>query len=207
MLTLHLLRHGATAPETPWRFLGRRDLPLSDLGRLQARAWGRALAGVPFAAAFCSPLSRARDTAALILEGRELTVTVLPDLTEIGLGALDGLTREEAEARFPGLYRERGLDLERFRPPGGENFAEARDRAWACLEAALAGLDGPVLAVAHAGVNRAILCRILDLPLARLFDLGQDPGCANVLEWGPAPRVLLLNEPARGPEHEADPAA
>lgn len=200
MLTLHLLRHGATTPETPWRFLGRRDLPLSDLGREQARAWGRVLAGVPFTAAFCSPLSRTRDTAALVLAGRELSAAPLDGLAEIQLGALDGLTKAEAEARFPGQYAARGLDLERFRPPGGESFADVQERAWACLETALDGLSGHVLAVAHAGVNRAVLCRVLGLPLSRLFDLGQDPGCANVLDWSRNPRLVRLNEPAPLPD-------
>ena len=36
--------------------------------------------------------------------------------------------------------------------------------------------------VAHAGVNRVILCRVLGMDLANLFRLGQDYGSLNLLE-------------------------
>jgi probable phosphoglycerate mutase len=39
-----------------------------------------------------------------------------------------------------------------------------------------------VAVVAHGGTNRALLCRALGLPLARLLTLGQDYGALTVLE-------------------------
>nr|MBC8393812.1 histidine phosphatase family protein [Deltaproteobacteria bacterium] len=41
---------------------------------------------------------------------------------------------------------------------------------------------GQVLIVAHAGVNRVILCHILGMPLANLFRLGQDYGGLNIID-------------------------
>lgn len=192
---LHLLRHGATAPEEPWRFLGQRDLPLSDLGRSQARWWRGRLADVPFVVACCSDLARCRETAEIVLQGRSPALQVLPGLREIGLGQWDGLSKDEVRARFPGQYEARGADLAHYRPAGGESFADLQARAWAALEPFLAG-PGPLLVVAHAGVIRVLLCRALGLPLDRLFDLALDPGCRSVLEWeAGGARLGLSNEP------------
>jgi probable phosphoglycerate mutase len=194
-LTVHLLRHGAVEPETPWRFLGRREVPLSAEGRAQARFWREALADVPFQAAWCSDLGRCRETASIILAGRKITIEPLPGLGEIDLGQWDGLSREEVRQRFPGQYEARGRDLAGFRPPGGESFQNLQDRAWAALVPRLERAEGHALVVAHAGTNRALLCRILDMPLGHVFRLGQDSGCRNVLDWrSDGPRLLLLNQ-------------
>jgi probable phosphoglycerate mutase len=41
---------------------------------------------------------------------------------------------------------------------------------------------GSVLIVAHAGVNRVILCHVLGMPLANLFRLDQDYGALNMID-------------------------
>ncbi|WP_156921053.1 histidine phosphatase family protein [Fundidesulfovibrio putealis] len=199
-LTVYLLRHGQTIPETPWRFLGQRDVPLSDAGRAQAAAWRDALSGVDFAGACCSDLARCRDTAAIILEGRELTATPVAELREISLGEWDGLSVADVKSRYPGLYEERGADIAGFRPPGGESFADLSGRAWTALGTILATAetgDNPeanLLVVAHAGVNRTIMARVLGMPLENLFRLDQDHGCLNILRFGSSePRLVRAN--------------
>jgi len=182
-LTLHLLRHGATEPETPWRFLGQRDLPLSAEGRAQAEAWRKALADVPFTHAVCSDLTRCRETARIVLAERGLQVEPLPGLREIDLGAIDGLSREEVDVRFPGLYEERGLDLAQFRPPDAESFVDLAARAGQAVERLAESLSGDVLAVTHAGVIRVLLCRALGISLENLFRLDVAPCSLTTLRW------------------------
>jgi len=205
-LTLFLMRHGQTAPETPWRFLGQRDAALSDTGRAQAAAWRNALSGVDFAGAWCSDLARCRDTAAIVLKGRKLTATPVAGLREISLGEWDGLPVADVKSRYPGLYEARGADIAGFRPPGGESFADLSRRTWDALEDILriARTAEPVvdgnnpganlLIVAHAGVNRAIMARLLGMPLENLFRLDQDHGCLNILFFGSGqPRLTRAN--------------
>jgi broad specificity phosphatase PhoE len=53
---------------------------------------------------------------------------------------------------------------------------------------------GNVLLVAHAGVNRLILCEVLGVPTANLHAIAQDYGCLNIIEYtGARTRLKLLN--------------
>lgn len=204
-LALHLMRHGATGHESSRRYLGQRDVPLSDLGRAQAGLWREALGSVDYAGAWCSDLARCRETARIVLEGRMIEAAPLARLREIALGEWDGLGVEEVKAGYPGQYEARGADLAGFRPPGGESFGDAARRAWSALERILASAAGlqraTVLVVAHAGINRTLLCRLLGMPLDRLFRLGQDSACLNIVEFrGGEPVLQALNlAPGRVP--------
>lgn len=193
---IYLLRHGEIETGMVRRFVGQRDLPLTDLGERQAARWAEELAGIPFGRVMSSDLGRCRRFAELVA-GRppeELTA-----LREISLGAWEGLTAEEVRHRFPGQYEARGRDLAGFRPEGGESFRDLAGRAWPAIDA-LADEDRDVLVVAHAGVNRTVICRALDIPLDHLLRLGQDYGSLNLLArrekvW----QLVVLNLPPGGP--------
>lgn len=190
-----LLRHGEIPQAEPRRFVGQRDLPLSDKGRRQAKAWALVLAKLPIAGAWCSDLARCRETAALALAQTGLAATPLSGLREISLGRWEGLTTEEVRQRFPEEFTRRGADLAGVAPSGGESFLEAQERAWAALQGVVTRHSGLLLVVAHAGVNRALICRVLGLPVGELFKLGQDYCGLNILEFpqsGPA-RLAALN--------------
>ena len=184
MSTLFLLRHGAIVQQEPRRFIGQTDHPLTEAGRRQAALWREAFSDVPFACAVASDLCRCRETAAIILDGREMPVRPEPRLREIALGAFEGLTVDEVRDRYPGAYERRGCDIAGFCPEGGESFAEVQDRAVAALTE-LEPVCGNVLVVAHGGVNRTVLCHALGIDLRRLFRLGQDYCRLNLLDLGP----------------------
>lgn len=141
------------------------------------------LAGRGLARLLCSPLSRCMESAGIVGMALGLEPEVVPNLREIGLGVWEGLTVEEVRERFSGDYEARGRDLARFRPAGGESFADLERRAWAAFEV-LSDFKSPQAIVAHGGVNRVLLCRILGMPLENLFRLGQDYGCVNVVRTG-----------------------
>lgn len=187
--TLLLLRHGEITQAAPTRFVGQRDLPLTPRGRAQAQAWSTLLARLPLAGAWCSDLSRCRDTAALALSLSNMPATALPALREIHLGGWEGLTQDEVRQRFPGEHERRGLDLANTIPCGGESFGQAQQRFLEALRHICAQASalpaGPVLVVAHGGVIRAALCHILGLRLDSLFRLGQDYCGLNILHATP----------------------
>lgn len=191
---LYLVRHGAIVRSAVKTYIGQLDIPLSEEGVEQAfalRAW---LQPVPFARVLSSDLDRAQHTARIIAGARAESIETHPAFREIDLGEWEGRTFSEMEQQFPAQYAARGRDIENWRPPGGESFADCRARVINALHAILASAQGNILLVAHAGVNRLILCEVLGIPVARLHTIGQDYGCLNIIDFSPArARVKLLN--------------
>ncbi|MDR3517921.1 MAG: histidine phosphatase family protein [Azospirillaceae bacterium] len=195
---LFLVRHGATDHSGRRRYLGQTDIPLNDRGYEQAQILRDWFLPHAIDAAFCSDLSRSRRTAEIIVTGRGPAVVARRDLREIAMGVWDDRSFAEIAAQFPDDVRARGQDIAHFRVAGGESFADCHDRARSALADILRAVPGNVLVVGHAGLNRALLCGLLGMPLANLFRLGQDPGCINVVRPAggngePGIRVDLLN--------------
>ena len=107
------------------------DVPLSDLGRRQAEAFGRWLAtqgddNRPDVV-LSSPYVRAVDTAKGVLATAGLDLKVHQDerLRERELGILDLLTHEGVKSRFPEEFvRRQRLGKFYHRPPGGESWVD-----------------------------------------------------------------------------------
>ena len=191
---IYLLRHGEIESEGTRRFIGRTDPPLSDRGRNQARFWRDAFSETGFAGIFCSDLMRSTDTARIISENRAEKPQPLADLREIDLGEWDGLAMAEVRKQHPDAWRKRGEELAAFRPPGGESFGDLQARVLRVFDRIAEKNTGDVLIVAHAGVNRVLLCRVLSMDLAHLFRLGQDDACLNLIDTARRPfRTALMN--------------
>jgi probable phosphoglycerate mutase len=191
---IFLLRHGEVEGDSERRFIGQSDPPLSKAGRHHARAWNKTLAPIEWEAVFCSDLRRAEETARIIAGGKKKVIQIMPELREIYLGQWEGLSVAYVRRHFPEKWRKRGENLSSFRPPRGESFKDLQNRVAPAFEAVAGKLKGHGLIVAHAGVNRVILCHVLGMPLANLFRLGQDYGALNIIDCGEnSCRVLSLN--------------
>jgi broad specificity phosphatase PhoE len=189
-----LLRHGRTEWNDARRLQGRADVPLSADGRAQVRAWCLPvdLAGAKFVA---SPLARATETAQLLAG---VAPVIEPDLVEMDWGQWEGETftslRETVGAAFAAAEA-RGLD---FRPPGGESPRDVQRRV-ARWFACIAGEAGPIVAVTHNGVLRALLAQLTGWPMLGKppVRLGRD--CAHLMEVAPTGAVYATawNVPLR----------
>lgn len=178
---LLLLRHGDIGEAFRGRYLGQSDPPLSHRGREQAAWWAGELAGIGLQRILTSDLGRARTTAEIIAQGRELVPRLVPALREIDLGAWEGLERSQVARRWPEAHSARGRDLAGFRPPEGESFADLADRVWPVI-AALSREPGPSLVVTHAGVIRVVVCRLMGAPLQEIFRLDLEPAGLTILD-------------------------
>jgi broad specificity phosphatase PhoE len=157
-----LARHGQSDWNATRRWQGHADRPLTDKGRAQATALAERLAHIELDAVYSSDLRRASDTAQVVAEAQGLELVQLPELREVDVGAWSGLTRDEAEERFPeGFARWR----EGF--PGwddGESYDDMAQRViGAVVEIALAQEGGRALVVSHGGPIRAIHAAALGL--------------------------------------------
>jgi phosphoserine phosphatase len=189
-----LARHGETAGNVEGRHQGQGfDIPLSEEGRSQARALGARLALEPLARAVASPLARARGTAELALGLRADMLRLEPAFVEIAHGAWEGRLFSEIREQDADLQRAWREAPHTVTLPGGESFHQVEARAWPAFCAACEGLgeDDTLLVVTHDGVNRALLCRILGLPLSRVWAFRQAPTCLNLLE-GADPEHLVV---------------
>lgn len=152
MRKIYLIRHGRPDfPEGEHICLGSSELPLGQLGRLQACLLGLEL-GDRVSAVFSSPLSRARETALSLSP----EIHVLPGLAEQYAGDWDGLSFELIRRQWPELYMARGRDRE-LPMPGAEEAGAALERFTAAVVEALSSSDGDIAIVAHRSVNRLFL--------------------------------------------------
>lgn len=194
-----LARHG----ETPWnaegRYQGQIDIPLSPVGEGQARALGERLADVRIDRAVASPLSRARTTAEFALgSARAAQLATDAGLMEIAHGTWEGLLASEIRDRDPERLRAWRDAPESVLMPEGESLQMVLDRAWPAFARATAdlGADDTLLVVAHDAVNRVLLCRILGIPLSKLWSFRQAPATLNLLEGADVDtlEVVRLND-------------
>jgi broad specificity phosphatase PhoE len=153
--TLLLARHGETDWNRARRWQGHADRPLTKLGRAQAVALADRLSDIALDALYSSDLRRSRETAEAVALPQALEVIELPALREVDVGSWEGLTRDEAEAKFPEGFRRwlaggTGWD-------DGETYADMSRRVLSAVDQIASDHGGGrVLIVSHGGPIRAI---------------------------------------------------
>lgn len=172
--TIDLVRHA----ESAWVekadkmsvsvFGGRMNsVPLSDLGRRQAKAFGTYRRRERFqpTAFYASPAVRATQTHNLSLETfggvGKYTLKTLDHFMELDWGAWEGQPRSlMAESQYAVRLSVRGFD---FRPPGGESFRDVRSRALTGLVNALSSQPpgAHIVVYTHKNVIKSLVYRAL----------------------------------------------
>jgi broad specificity phosphatase PhoE len=184
MTRIVLVRHGQTEWNRIERFRGRADVPLNETGLAQAKATGMRVAQEwqPMAV-YSSPLSRAVKTAEAIAQGLLQPVQIHDGLADIDYGQWQGLTPDQARARWPEIHHAWYNLPHTARIPGGETLADLRVRAMAAVAELTARHVGQtIILVSHTVVNRVILLAVLGLGNERFWRLRQDTCAINVFE-------------------------
>ena len=197
-MRLTLVRHGETDHNRGQLTLGRADVPLNELGRLQARALAGSFTQAP-TAIYSSPLVRTFETARAISAATGVDVVVEPDLTEMDVGEMEHLTRTELRDQFPEFVRAwLSAEAGEARMPGGETLAEVQERAWLAIERMRAAHPaGEVVAVAHNFVILTVVCRSLNLPLSEFRRLRHGLASRTVIDMVDGGATLIhLNDDA-----------
>jgi broad specificity phosphatase PhoE len=177
---LFIARHAETETVTAdGRLQSAGMVPLTERGRRQADALGRAFAGAGLRRVHASTQGRAIDTAQR-LGGPQATVVTHPELQEISLGQAEGAPAREAFAAAPGYLTDPDVGLE-----GGETPRQVFARVGPAIDAILREETGePVVAmVGHGCVNRMLLAYLLGIDLRHALRVRQDWSGVNVLEW------------------------
>ncbi len=160
---LYYIRHGETDWNAEYRYQGQKDIPLNKKGEGQARRNGRVLAEIlpdpTHTNLFCSPMTRTRQTLALVMEAAgwadsdwAKSVRFEDKIIEFSFGDWEGWTLEEIKVREPELYWEREKDKWTTRMPNGESYQMLAERVGDWLHS----LDKPTVVIAHGGVLRIV---------------------------------------------------
>lgn len=130
-MILYIIRHGETDWNRARKMQGRVDIPLNERGRLAAEKTREGLLAVKFDLAITSPLQRAKETAQILLAGRDVPIIEDERIIEIGFGDGEGLAcvkdrnSKEPDENFNYFFAK----PEDYIPPNaGESFEELRLR-------------------------------------------------------------------------------
>ena len=165
---LYIMRHGRTAWNAVHQLQGKTDVPLNEEGRQTAEQAGELYRDTHFDVCFCSPLIRARETAEIVLRGRDVPIIEDARLEEMGFGVCEGTSDFDKNPESPiyPLFHAPGT----YAAPaeGGESLAELFARTGAFLREEAEPLlrqGKDVLIVGHGAMNASIICQIRQIPL------------------------------------------
>lgn len=185
---LYVLRHGLTTWNHLHKAQGSADIPLAQEGIDLARRTGEALKNVKFDICFTSPLTRARQTAKLVLGERD--IPVIPDkrIQEIDFGVLEGRimrvgnSMESDCPEFDLFFRD---PLKFPRPQNGESIQDVLERTrdfWMEKTTDPSLADKTVLVSSHGCAVRALLQNLYQDP-AHFWHGCVPPNCSiNIVE-------------------------
>ena len=171
---LYIMRHGKTDWNLKHKLQGKTDIPLNDEGRQMAKEAGELYKDVHFDICYVSPLIRARETANLLLEGRNVPIVTDDRLMEMGFGIYEGEEKVFGKPECP--VRELF-----FNPAGyvAQDGAESIEELYARTGSFLEEIAYPqvkegkdVLIVGHGAMNSAIICQVMNKPVDKLWEVG-----------------------------------
>jgi broad specificity phosphatase PhoE len=154
------------------------------------------LNGETIHASYCSPLSRARDTAEAIARHHGLEVIDLPGIIDLNYGDWQGLPLAEVKVKYADLYRQWETAPHTVRFPNGETLEECRRRAWGAVEEVARRHAGQtVLLAAHRVVNKVLIACFIGLDNSHFWRIGQDTTAINRFQKvGDSWHFLLIND-------------
>jgi probable phosphomutase (TIGR03848 family) len=189
-----LVRHGLT-PTTGVKLPGRAPgLHLSDEGRRQADAAAERIGKIgKIAAVYCSPITRARETAQPIGRTVKRALRIERALADLDIGEWTGMSLKQAARRPEWETVQRSPSTFRF--PGGESFPEMQTRMTTALGKIVARHPGQiVVAVSHADPIKAAVAQALGTPLDLFQRIMIAPASITVVAYRRGgPSVITVN--------------
>ena len=127
-------------------------------------------------------ISRALDTAKLVMEGRSEPMHIVPDLREQHMGLFEPKTVEEIRAEDPDFYRALMGNWEHLTPPEGEPFDTGLAPRVAKVLDELVEKGEDCLIVAHNGPLVFAISYLLGMPIEAAGKFYLKQGCFSMIE-------------------------
>ena len=178
---IYVIRHGQTDWNIQKRVMGRHDEPLNETGLHQAEEAKNNLMNTKIDIIICSPLKRARQTAEVINEGRNILIVYDDRITERDFGEFEGKQTKDFDFKgFWDFYKNEQYQR-------AENIQSFFERIDGFLNDIIKEYKGKnVLVVAHGGVSIPINCFFnKKIPEGSLIDARVSLGNCQVLSYDP----------------------
>lgn len=169
-----LVRHGQTVWNLEDRKQGRKDSPLTLQGIEQGVAIGKKIKseGIKPDIIFVSPLMRAKQAAAIILETMEIPYNLIEfddRIQEHSFGLWEGMTQSEVDEKYGPFVQARKNDWWNFIIPLGESYELLQLRVKEFLHCL--NTSQTILIVCHEMVSKVIRGLLLNLDHQNTLEL------------------------------------
>jgi len=160
-LEIYIARHGQNVDNQSGILNGRRDLPLTDIGRLRAKQLGQGIseAGIKIDKIYSSPLIRALETAKIVstIVGLSEKPEIIYELIERDFGEMTGVHQSEINKRCAPDIIETDTVTYFLNPEGAETFPDLVARGKEALDKVRSEQDnGTALLVCHGDLGKMI---------------------------------------------------
>lgn len=183
-MRIYLIRHGETDYNKAAKLQGQIDIPLNDFGRTLAIETGEGLKNVNFDLCFTSPLSRAYETANLILKNRPTKIITDERLKEISFGIYEGYCCTPSKHEIPDSdFYNFFIDPSEYKvPQNGESIDDLNKRVKSFLVDLREHYDDKtILITTHGAVCKSFISIINQVPIKDFWKGGVHPNCAATI--------------------------
>lgn len=176
---IYITRHGQTGWNVQKKVMGRCDEPLNETGKQQALETKNNLSNTDIDLIICSPLLRAKQTAQVINESRNIPIIYDERIIERDFGEFEGMQTKDFD--FHGYWDYyKNLQFKK-----AENIEIFFNRIYDFLnDITKQYQDKNVLLVAHGGVSIPVACYFNEnIPEGSLVDAGLVLGNCQVASY------------------------
>ena len=199
MTRLIFIRHGQSLANEQDKFAGQTNVPLTELGKKQARCAAEYIVKrEKIDKIYSSDLQRAHDTALPVSELTGLPINDVKGLREICAGAWEGMLVSDVAVKYEKEFNTWRNDFSNARLPEGESVQEVYERVVPFVKQIARENDGlTLLLTSHATPIRAVLCnaqgwdwqKMCDVPfisnsVISIFEYDEKTDTLHVIERG-----------------------
>jgi len=171
-----LVRHTEVEKPSQFKFIGRRDVSLSEAGQSSARTIAQNLCKkYKFDQIYSSHLKRCQHLAKQYVALSKIPFSLDERIVEFDFGEWEGLSLEQ-------VFKE-DANANLLYPPGGERIEEFEKRIFSFWEEkVLTSNVESLLVVSHGGTIKFLLTKLQGLSLDSFWNIPQEYGAVNEIE-------------------------
>ncbi len=192
------IRHGETTANKNRIFQGTSDYPLTDEGKEEIRRIGKYIEHIKFSKLITTPLSRAKDSADIIMKILKNPPEVFIDskLVEMNYGEWEGKFYDEIKEKYPDIAKVWYKNPFKAKIPKAEGFKSFKKRVLKALDywKNSANSDENLLFVTHGGVIMMCIADFLKISDENIWKIRINNGSLTILNLHPEKgRIVLFN--------------